>query len=172
MKSIKSGCFSFLNLASYSFCFSRPFHISHYNSLYHIRTLLANSQDSNELDPTKQGSPPVDGKNSDEPLTCPYKIEDITTGAASSKRTASTDGQTLDSSIEKGSMGVGMKPSDKIEAPSNTAAKEQEQYGIKPVTSSMDMSVRIWNVLQYASLVFFVETCLFVNVGLTCRSIS
>jgi hypothetical protein len=102
---------------------------------------------STSSDPTKQGTP-SDGQNFIEPMTCPYPVPDITTKAAQSTRSAATQGSTLDSSIEKGSMGVGKPATSNVQAPSNTAANEEKLYGVNPVASNVELSVTFQILLR------------------------
>ncbi len=97
---------------------------------------------SENLDPLKQGTP-MDGKTFIEPDTCPYPVPDLTTKAAQSARSAATKTNTFDSSIEKGSMGVGKPANGIVQAPSNTAANDEKLYGIDPIASEVELSVTI-----------------------------
>jgi len=118
----------------------------------YFRTMyLETGATTNNIDPDKQGTP-LDGENFIEPPTCPYQVPDITTKAAESKRSAATNGGTIDSSIEKGSMGVGKPANNSLQAPSNTSANEQNFYGINPVASNVDLSVKYFQVLLYGMI--------------------
>ena len=118
----------------------------------HFRTMyLENGATSNNPDPAKQGTP-NDGKTFIEPTTCPYPVPDLTTKAAQSTRSAATQGSTLDSSIEKGSMGVGKPANGSVQAPSKTSANEEKLYGVNPVASNVELSVRNQSLLQEGAL--------------------
>jgi hypothetical protein len=114
----------------------------------HFRTMyLETGATSSEPDPAKQGTP-NDGNIFIEPTTCPYPVPDLTTKAVQSTRSAATQGSTLDSSIEKGSMGVGKPSTGSVQAPSTTSANEQKLYGVNPVSSNVELSVTIQSLLQ------------------------